>query len=60
MYSQHCEPNFGCKNLEQKVFTVWDEQDGKCIGPREKVTQNKIKLTMRRMKQLNGWQTERK
>ena len=32
----------GCKNLGQKVFTVWDEHDGKCVGSR-KVTQNKTK-----------------
>ena len=42
MYLQHCEPNSGCKSLEKKVFTVWDEHDGKCVCPRE-VTQNKTK-----------------
>ena len=34
VYLQHCEPYSGCKNLE-KVFTVWDERDGKCVDPRE-------------------------
>ena len=27
VYFQHCEPNSGSKNLEKKVFTVWDEHD---------------------------------
>ena len=27
VYLQHCEPKSGCKNVEKKVFTVWDEHD---------------------------------
>ena len=43
VYLQHCEAKFRVQELRKKVFTVWDEHDGKCVGPREKVTQNKTK-----------------
>ena len=27
VYLQHCESNYGCKNLEKTVSTAWDERD---------------------------------
>ena len=60
VYLQHCEPNYGCKNLEKKYLQCGMNTMENVKALEREITQNKTKYTMSRMKQLNGCQTERK